>query len=56
LAHEETWCETCAEADLGLTDPIEYEEKGARYVEGKCAACRATVRSVVVEIDMTDEP
>lgn len=52
---EESWCEACGEADLGLSDPVEYEENGARYIEGKCMSCRTTVRSVILEIDLPPE-
>ncbi len=31
VAH--TWCDHCAKADLGLTEPVEYEEGGQILVE-----------------------
>ena len=42
-----TWCGHCAQADLGLEAPVEYEEAGRVYVAGKCAGCK---RSIVTEI------
>lgn len=38
-----TWCDTYQEADLGMTSPIEYEEDGTVFVEGKCKKCEAIV-------------
>ena len=43
-----TWCDTCDAADLGMTDPAEYEEDGHVFVEGRCAKCRGIVRSEVI--------
>lgn len=44
-----TWCDYCAKADVGLTQPIEYEENGQVFVEGKCARCGQRVVSFVNE-------
>ena len=44
-----TWCDCCAKADLGLTDPIEYEEDGKIFIEGKCIHCGHRVVSSVSE-------
>jgi hypothetical protein len=41
---EESWCEACGETDLGLDEPVESEDRGARHIGGKCAACGAAVR------------
>lgn len=46
---DNTWCDFCAEADLGLTDPVEYAENGQIFVEGKCARCGRPVVSSVGE-------
>lgn len=43
-----TWCETCEEADLGMTAPREYEENNRIYVEGRCRKCGRVVRSEIV--------
>jgi len=48
---QNTWCDTCAEADLGMDAPREYEEDGRVYVEGQCRKCRRGVRSEIVERD-----
>jgi len=44
-----TWCDHCAKADLGLTEPVEYEEGGQILVEGKCKHCGERVVSRVSE-------
>ncbi len=44
-----TWCDNCAEVDLGMLDPAEYEEGGEILVEGSCARCGAKVVSTVEE-------
>jgi hypothetical protein len=49
LAH--TWCDVCAEADVGMHSPREYEEEGSIYLEGICTRCGNTVRSEVTEYD-----
>lgn len=33
------WCDECNAANLGVEDPIEYEEGGVILLEGKCAQC-----------------
>jgi len=48
---ENTWCDHCSKADLGLIDPLEYEEDGQIYLEGKCKACGKRVVSKIIERD-----
>ena len=36
---ENTWCDVCQAANLGMNDPVEYEEDGEIILEGKCARC-----------------
>jgi hypothetical protein len=50
---QNTWCDGCARADLGMKEPFEYEEGKAIYIEGKCVVCGSTVRSNVVTRDAT---
>jgi hypothetical protein len=45
----DTWCDKCDQADLGLSDPKEYEEEGRIFVEGRCRKCGGTVRTEVIE-------
>jgi hypothetical protein len=46
---ENTWCDVCGEADLGMINPVEYGEGDRVYVGGSCRRCGAEVRSEVVE-------
>jgi hypothetical protein len=46
---ENTWCDACEKADLGLRDPLEYEEDGSVIIEGRCRECGAIIQSVVEE-------
>lgn len=48
---ENTWCDICNEADLGLFDPIEYEENNKIFIEGKCGS---RVISGIIENNKTD--
>jgi len=42
-----TWCDECGEADLGMHSPHEYEENGQIFVEGLCRRCGHVVLSEV---------
>jgi RNase P subunit RPR2 len=44
-----TWCDNCNEADIGMKNPIEFEESGIVFVEGQCLRCGKTVRSEISE-------
>lgn len=46
---ENTWCDSCNAADLGLDSPREYAEDGRIFVEGLCRKCGSTVRSEISE-------
>jgi len=48
---ENTWCDACGEADLGMSAPQEYEEDGGIYVDGTCKRCGRMVRSEITEKD-----
>lgn len=45
-----TWCDNCAEVDLGMLDPSEYEEGGEILVDGNCSRCGAKVVCKVDEM------
>lgn len=47
----EAWCDACDQADRGLRDPTEFEQDGRVFLEGRCAACGATVCSEIMEED-----
>ena len=42
---EDTWCDTCNEAYIGLIDPAEYELDGKVYIEG-------LAENVVIELSL----
>ncbi len=44
---QNTWCEICNLADLGLLEPLEYEEDGLTFIEGKCKKCGNLVISQI---------
>jgi hypothetical protein len=48
---QNTWCDVCQQADLGLTEPVEYEEDGAIFVEGRCAKCENIIKSRITQVD-----
>lgn len=48
---ENTWCNSCREVDLGMTDPIEYEFMDRLFIEGKCKVCGEPSITEVVEDD-----
>ena len=48
---QNTWCNTCQQVDLGMTDPVEYEFMDRIFVEGKCAVCGEPSITEVVEDD-----
>ena len=45
---EDTWCDACKEADLGMTNPVEFEENGKVTVEGNCARCGGPIRTTLI--------
>jgi hypothetical protein len=46
---EDTWCDFCNEADLGLNKPIEYELGEKIFIEGVCKKCGYRVVSEIIE-------
>jgi hypothetical protein len=46
---EDTWCDECNQADIGLFEPHEYEEGGKVFIEGKCRKCGGHVVSEIIE-------
>lgn len=49
---EQTWCDQCMEADLGMTDPVEYEDEGLVVIEGKCKRCGGPVVTELTDDDI----
>lgn len=48
---KESWCDSCGKADLGIDSPVEFEEDGRVYVEGKCSRCGTHVVTEILEIN-----
>jgi len=46
---ENTWCDQCNAADLGIEEPSEYEENGRNFIEGVCRVCGKRIRSEIEE-------
>jgi len=52
---EQTWCNNCLEVDLGMTDPVEYEQDGIIMIEGKCKKCGEPVITELADEDDESE-
>ena len=48
---EETWCDKCEAADLGIRNPSRYAEDGREFVTGNCNVCGANCVSEIVRKD-----
>lgn len=46
-----TWCNQCMEADLGMSDPVEYQLGNRIFIEGRCTKCGQPVVTELVEED-----
>ena len=46
-----TWCNVCEQADLGMTDPVEFESEEGSVLEGRCAVCGAPVETLLTEVE-----
>jgi hypothetical protein len=47
---EDSWCDVCVQADLGMRDPREFEEAGKIVIEGFCKKCGSPIRNYLTEI------
>jgi len=36
---DETWCDKCSEADLGIDKPELYIENNCKFISGSCTVC-----------------
>jgi RNase P subunit RPR2 len=48
---DNTWCDRCGEADLGMHSTRRFESEGRAYIEGTCNQCGELVRSELIEND-----
>ena len=51
---QNTWCDHCSIADLGIDEPSEYEEAGRVFIEGVCRRCGNKVKSEIVDAVLDD--
>jgi hypothetical protein len=51
---EDTWCDVCDKADLGMVHPVEFEEDGEVIVEGICARCGGPIRTTIIVKDIKE--
>jgi hypothetical protein len=49
-----TWCGACEQADLGMTDPVEFEDGGDSVLERRCAVCRAPIETLLTEVEVDE--
>lgn len=47
---EDSWCDTCEEADLGMREPREFEEDEKIVIEGLCRKCGSPIRNHITDI------
>lgn len=47
---EQTWCNQCQEVNLGMVEPVEYEQNDTVFIEGKCAKCGS-----IILTELTDD-
>ena len=45
----DSWCDSCNEADLGISNPELYIEGGRKYISGNCKVCGALCSSEIIE-------
>lgn len=44
---ENTWCERCQKADIGIENPNEFEKNGKLYISGFCKSCGSELTSEI---------
>ncbi len=49
-----TWCNVCEQADLGMTDPVEFEDGEGSILEGRCADCGSPVETLLTEVEVDE--
>lgn len=48
----QTWCNQCMEADLGMNNPLEYEQDGVVIIEGQCNRCGEPIVTELTDEDI----
>lgn len=44
----DSWCDTCNEADLGINNPELYVEDGRKYITGNCKVYGSKCSSEII--------
>ncbi len=44
---QNTWCDHCKKADLGMERPTEFELNGKIYISGFCRLCGHEIKSEI---------
>jgi hypothetical protein len=47
---QNTWCDSCGKADLGMDRPSEYELNGKIYLSGFCKLCGHEIKTEIIEL------
>jgi hypothetical protein len=47
---QNTWCDFCEKADLGMERPTEFELNGKIYLSGFCIICGHEIKSEIIEL------
>lgn len=46
---QDSWCNHCDQADLGIVNPELYIEDGKKYISGNCKNCGELCVSTIIE-------
>ena len=49
-----TWCNVCEKADLGMIDPVEFEDGDGSVLEGVCVVCGAPIETLLTEVEFEE--
>jgi hypothetical protein len=53
---EDSWCDSCEAADLGIVEPKIYIENDEEFLEGKCKVCGELQTTTVVIKELKGQP
>lgn len=51
---EETWCDSCGKADLGIENIGIFVEGSKKVVVGNCRVCGSDCRSEIVSVEVKE--
>jgi hypothetical protein len=50
---DDTWCDNCSEADLGIGRPELYIENNRKFISGSCNVCGELCTSEIITKNIT---